>query len=104
RGVPAPGMRAGQHPAACLGEIRQPVGDGLALRDDLAVPELTNVEVFPGICRPAHENIRGALNHALALDHPLTVVRVAARLKEFLVDGGPRLLDLEEERVERATL
>jgi hypothetical protein len=38
-GVAAARVRAGKNSSARPGELRQPIGDRLALRDDLAVPE-----------------------------------------------------------------
>ena len=65
-GITTARVCAGQHSPACPGKLRQPVGDGVTLRDDLAVTQLTDIEIVPVIGCPPHEHICGALNHAAA--------------------------------------
>ena len=48
---------------------------------------------------PAHEDVGGALDQPFPVDHPGAVVVVAAGPGVGLVDRGPGLFDLQEQRV-----
>ena len=54
---------------------------------------------MPGHLVPPEEDVAGALDQALALDHPLAHVGVLARLQERLGHRVLGLLDLQDQRV-----
>ncbi len=99
RGVSGPGVGPGQRLAAGGGELDQAGRDQLGGRDDLHVAELPDVVVLPVQRAPADEDVGGALQQSLAVDHSLAVIGVIAGAGVGLVHRGPGLLDLKEQRV-----
>src|SRR3984885_14768120 len=97
-GVAGAGVGAGECAAAGGGELGKPRRDQLGARDDLHVPELAHVVVVALHAAPADEDVGGALQQPLARDDPFAVAGVGAGLGVGLVDGGPGLLDLQEQR------
>ena len=85
--VAGAGVGPGQGLAAGGGELGQDGGDQLDRRDDLHVAELADVVVVAAERAPAHEDVGGRLDQALAGDDPLAVVAVDARPEVGLVDG-----------------
>jgi len=98
-GVAGAGVDPGQRLAAGGGELDQAGRDQLGGPDDLHVAELPDVVVLAVQRAPAHEDVGGALDQPLAVDHPRAVIVVDARAGVRLVHRRPGLLDLKEQRV-----
>src|SRR5580704_17509376 len=97
--VAGAGVGAGECLAARGSELEESGGDQFGGRDDLHVTELPHVVVLAVERAPADEDVGGALDQPFPVDHPGTVVVVAAGLSVGLIYRRPGLLDLQEQRV-----
>src|SRR5580704_137503 len=105
RGVPGAGMGERQRVAAPLGEESH-LGRAERLdgKLDLDVPELADIVVAssPSL-GPAEEDVACWLDEPVTVHDTLSVVREDALPRIGLQDRGPRLLDLENERISSAS-
>ena len=103
--VAGPGMAAGERRRADLAvDLEHLRLHHVDVRRELAVPELTNVEVARVVDRlagavPAEEDVARGLHEPLALHDPAPVVLVHALADVGLEDRLLGLLDLEEQRI-----